>query len=116
VQDAVLVGQDKKGLGALIVPDWEKLQEFVRERFHHAKEELQEGVEHLRDRHILERIRAELNARLTPKNGFKPYEKIQGIHFLDREFTIGEELTNTLKKKRHIIERKYRELIDRILQ
>ena len=32
----------------------------------------------------------------------------------DQEFTPGEELTNTLKKKRHVIERKYRELIDRL--
>lgn len=116
VQDAVLVGQDKKGLGALIVPDWGKLREFVRERYHHAKEELQEGAEHLLDHRVIERIRTEFNARLTPKNGFKPYEKIQNIHFLDQEFTIGEELTNTLKKKRHIIERKYRQLIERLLQ
>ena len=29
VKDAVLVGQGKKGLGALIVPDLEKLREFV---------------------------------------------------------------------------------------
>ncbi len=116
VHDAVLVGQDKKGLGALIVPDWDKLREFVRERFQHAYGELREDFEQLRDRHLLEHIRAEINARLSPKNGFKPYEKLHNIHFLEQEFTIGEELTNTLKKKRHVIERKYRELIDRLLQ
>lgn len=116
VQDAVLVGQDKKGLGALIVPDWDKLREFVRERFQHARDELREDLDHLRDHRVLERIRAEINARLTPKNGFKPYEKLHRIHFLDQEFTVGEELTNTFKKKRHVIERKYRELIDRLLQ
>jgi long-chain acyl-CoA synthetase len=111
VQDAVLVGQDKKGLGALIVADWEKLREFLRERFHHTIEE----KEQILDKGIVERIRAEINARLSPKNGFKPYEKLHNIYFLDQDFRIGEELTNTLKKKRHIIERKYKEIIDRIL-
>jgi len=40
---------------------------------------------------------------LQKKNGFKPFEKLQNIHFLEKEFKVGEELTNTLKKKRHII-------------
>lgn len=64
---------------------------------------------------MLDHVKKELNRRLLPKMGFKPYEKLQGIVFLDREFTLGEELTNTLKKKRHIIEKKYKAMIDALL-
>ncbi|PLX99173.1 MAG: long-chain fatty acid--CoA ligase, partial [Desulfuromonas sp.] len=113
VSDAVLVGQDKKGLGALIVPDFEQLRHFVGstyERGHDSMEHL------LKDKHALDRIKAEMNRMLHPKQGFKPFEKLQNIHFLDKEFKIGDELTNTLKKKRHVIETKYHEIIGKLLK
>lgn len=113
VQDAVLVGQDKKGLGALIVPDLEKLREFVQEKYNQVLGET-EGA--LRDKQLLDRLRAEMNKLLNPKKGFKPYEKLQNIHFLDKEFTLGEELTNSFKKKRHVIEQKYKDIINRLLK
>lgn len=59
-------------------------------------------------------MKQEFNKLLHPKNGFKPYEKIHNIFFLDKEVTLGEELTNTLKKKRHYIEKKYRKIIDKL--
>jgi long-chain acyl-CoA synthetase len=113
VSDAVLVGQDKKGLGALIVPDFDQLRDFVAERM----EKIAETKEHmLEDQQILDRTKAEINKLLQPKKGFKPFEKLQNIHFLDKEFKAGEELTNTLKKKRHVIENKYREVIGKLLK
>ena len=45
----------------------------------------------------------------------KPYEKMQGSIFLDKKFKLGEELTNTLKKKRHVIEKKYHQIINELL-
>jgi len=113
VNDAVLVGQDRKGLAALIVPDWEKLKDFVAERFGIATEEGQD----LHDDHDLrDRIKNEINRLLQTKSGFKPYEKLHKIDFLKHEFTVGEELTNTFKKRRHVIEKKYHELIDRLFK
>ena len=38
------------------------------------------------------------------------------IGFLSKEFQPGEELTSTLKKKRHVIERNYRDRIDRLFR
>lgn len=112
VQDAILVGQDKKGLGALVVPNMEELLEYIGQKFSDLKKEKDEL---LADRTVLDHIKKEMNRLLMPKQGFKPYEKLQNIAFLDKEFKLGEELTNTLKKKRHVIERKYRELINEIL-
>jgi len=65
----------------------------------------------LTDVKVLAQIRGDLNRILHPKKGFKPYEKLQGIMFLDKEFKLGEEQTNTLKKKRYVIEKKYRGMI-----
>jgi long-chain acyl-CoA synthetase len=113
VTDAVLVGQDRKGLAALIVPDWDKLKDFVTERFGHSDEH---GNDMHEDHALRDRVKNEINRLLHAKAGFKPYEKLQKIHFLKHEFTVGEELTNTFKKRRHVIEKKYRELIDRLFK
>lgn len=113
VNDAVLVGQDRKGLAALIVPDWDKLKDFIAERFGQTTEKSEDLHEDLA---LRDRIKNEINRVLHTKNGFKPYEKLQKIDFLKHEFTVGEELTNTFKKRRHVIEKKYRELIDRLFK
>ena len=113
VKDAALVGQDRKGLGALIVPDWDKLKDFMAEHFGHTTETSEELHE---DVAMRDRVKNEINRLLQAKNGFKPYEKLQKIDFLKHEFTVGEELTNTFKKRRHVIEKKYRELIDRLFK
>jgi long-chain acyl-CoA synthetase len=113
VSDAVLVGQDKKGLGALIVPDFDQLRSFISGKFEQGGESSDELID---DKQIINRVKAEINRLLHPKHGFKPFEKLQNIHFLDKEFKMGEELTNTLKKKRHVIETKYQEVISKLLK
>jgi len=112
IQDMVVVGQDKKGLGLLIVPDLEHLKSFVAEKFGKVIHSIENVAE---DKQITNKIKGELNAVLKHKQDFKSFENLQKIHFLTEEFTIGEELTNTYKKKRHFIEKKYQELIDRLL-
>ena len=113
ISDAVLVGQDKKGLGALIVPDFEQLRKFVNEKLESGNQEDDKLVS---DKQVLSRVKTEINRLLHPKHGFKPFEKMQNIHLLDKEFKMGEELTNTLKKKRHVIETRYREIISKLLK
>jgi len=109
IEDAVLVGQDKKGLGALLVPNLEELKTFIAEKVSNYKKE---GEEILEDRSVVDHVKREMNQLLRPAKGFKPHEKLHNIAFLKKEFTLGEELTNTLKKKRHIIEKKYKKLIN----
>ncbi len=112
ITDAILVGHTKKGLGALIVPDFEKLKEYVQVNFNKAVHSIEQVME---DKNIVAKIKSEMNAMLHHKSGFKPFEKLQNIHFLEHEFKAGEELTNTFKKKRHVIEKKYKEIIDKFI-
>jgi len=112
IQDAILVGHDKKGLGALLVPNMDELKDYLAtkmEGFAKGKAEL------LSDSKVLDFVRNDMNRILKPKQGFKPYEKLHSITFLDKEFKLGDELTNTLKKKRHVIEKKYKKLINDLL-
>lgn len=113
VSDAVLIGQDKKGLGALIVPDVDKLREFVAERLGSL---VSDTEDFLHDKQVISRVKNEINRLLQPKKGFKPFERLAGIGFLEEGFKAGEELTNTMKKRRHVIERKYRQQIDELLK
>jgi long-chain acyl-CoA synthetase len=113
IQDALLVGQDKRGLGALLVPNIEELKEYVAKKVTGLKK----GKDDFwNDGKVLEQVRRDMNRILMPKQGFKPYEKLQSIAFLDKEFKLGEELTNTMKKKRHVIEKKYKVLINNLLR
>lgn len=112
ISDNILVGQDKKGLGILLVPDMEKMKEYVSENFNKAIHSVECVLE---DKDIINKIKKDMNELLHRKKGFKPFEKLQNIHFLDEEFKQGVELTNTFKKKRHVIETKYKEVIDKFL-
>jgi len=112
ITDAIVVGQDKKGLGLLIVPDFEKLKEYVQEHYGEVVHSMEHLLEH---KMVTAKLKSKMNELLQPKEGFKPFEKLQNIHFLSEEFKPGEELTNTFKKKRHVIEQKYKALIDKLL-
>ncbi len=109
IKDSMLVGHNKKGLGLLIVADLELLKEYVNE---HLNMTINSVEELTNDHYTLKKMKMELNAILHKDYGFKPFEKLQNIHFLEDEFKIGEEMTNTFKKKRDIIEKKYQTLID----
>ena len=109
----MLVGQDKKGLGLLIVADFEILKEFVYQRLNVVIDSLEQLMQ---NSYLLNNLKKEFNAVLHKDHGFKTFEKLQNIHFLDEEFRVGKELTNTLKKKRQVIEKKYKELIDNFLK
>ncbi len=112
IQDMIVVGQDKKGLGMLIVPEFEHLRDCIAEKYGKVVESLDHVLE---DPQLINKIKNEINAVLKRKKDFKAFEKLQGIGFLKEEFKLGEELTNTYKKKRHYIEKKYQALIDRLL-
>jgi len=107
INQVMVVGQDKKTLGALIVPDFEKLEEYARET----------GVEYGSRDGLLEHptvknlYRTEVKSLISPKNGFRTVEYIPTFRLLSKEFEIGRELTQTLKIRRNIISDAYGEHI-----
>jgi long-chain acyl-CoA synthetase len=106
ISNAVVIGDRRKFISALLVPEFEKLEEYARSNniIYESQEEL------TRKEEILNFMLAEVD-RSTPN--LASYEKIKKIALLDRDFEIGKgEITPTLKVKRNIVEEKYRNLID----
>jgi long-chain acyl-CoA synthetase len=106
IEQAVIVGDKRKYVSALIVPDFERLRAWAKDQGipASAKQEL------IADRRVVEMIKADVN-RLTRE--LADYEKVKRIGLLAEEFSIdGGELTPTLKVKRRVVEEKYAELIE----
>ena len=106
VEQAVIVGDKRKYVSALIVPDFERLRAWAESEGIQTSDK-QELVS---DRRVVDMIKADVN-RLTRE--LADYEKVKRIALLAEEFTIdGGELTPTLKVKRRVVEEKYGDLIE----
>lgn len=108
IANAVVVGNHRKFVSALIVPDFDKLEIWAREN-NIAPGDRKELIAR---EEVYEFFMKEID-RLTPH--LASYEKIKKITLLDKDFEIGAgELTPTLKVRRKIVEEKYKDLIDRM--
>jgi len=110
VSNAVIIGDKRKFISALVVPNFEKLVEYADAN----NISYSDYGDLVKNDKILNFIESEIN-RATP--GLASYEKVKKVALLDREFEIEKgEITPTLKVKRNIIEQKYRSIIDSLYQ
>ncbi|MCB1169441.1 MAG: long-chain fatty acid--CoA ligase [Leptospiraceae bacterium] len=104
IDHVMVVGQDEKNLGALIVPSIDGFQALGFESM---------GVAELADHPDVEkRIAAAIKQEISAENGFKSFERVTDFRLLPRAFEAGEELTAKLSLRRHVITEKYQHLID----
>jgi long-chain acyl-CoA synthetase len=106
VQQAVCVGQDRKHLGMLLVPDPDVLErEVPREQW-----DVQDGQMH--GKPVLKLMRAELDRLLVRGAGCRPCDRVATFRVLAEPLTPENGmLTQTLKVRRHVVVERYRELI-----
>jgi long-chain acyl-CoA synthetase len=110
ISNVVIIGDKRKFISALIVPNFEKLVEYA-DANNIAYSDYSDLVANEK---IVNFIESEIN-RATP--GLASYEKVKRVALLDREFEIEKgEITPTLKVKRNIIEQKYQGIIDSLYQ
>jgi len=106
ISNVVVIGDRRKFISALIVPNFEKLEELARAKnvkFNNRKDLVSR-------REIIDFIKGEVDRATV---NLASYEKIKKIALLERELEIEkEEITPTLKVKRTSIENRYRELIE----
>ncbi len=113
VNMVILVGQDKPRLGALIVPDFEALKEYAREK-HITYQDEQDLI---KKKEILSLFQQEQRRLISKEHGFQPYETVMGIALLPEEFSQEKgEMTESLKLKRFVIHEKYQKEIDQICE
>ena len=110
VSQVVVVGAGRKQPAALIVPDWENLNEALAGAGENSapkdREQLSQYPAAIK---IVQQDIAHLTASLAD------YERIRRVALLPKEFTIdGGELTPTLKVKRKVIDERYGGLIDEL--
>ncbi len=106
IEQAVCVGQDQKGLGALLVPALGVLEEQVPR----AQWDVQDGVIGSRVVHSL--LRRELDRILTRENGCRPSDRVVTFRVLAEPMTSENGLlTQTLKVRRHVLVERFANLL-----
>jgi long-chain acyl-CoA synthetase len=108
VEQVMVVGSEKKYVGALIVPSFPNLKEWCRKNgiTYTTNEEM------IHDPKVLDMMKDMVESF---NKYFNHVEQIKKFELLANDWTInGGELTPTLKLKRKVIMEKYREAIDRI--
>ncbi|MBI5708787.1 MAG: long-chain fatty acid--CoA ligase [Candidatus Eisenbacteria bacterium] len=108
VTEAVLIGDRRPCVAALIVPNFERLEQLAKAQgwSHATRAELLARPE---VRGIYQRRVDRLNA------GLAPFEQVKTFALLDRDLTLeAGELTPTLKVKRRILMEKFRDVIEQL--
>ncbi len=110
IDQIAIVADLRKYVSALIVPDFNELEEFARE--YGIEFESREDL--CNNKKIYRMMMERIN---TLQQSLANYEKIKCFTLLPNNFSIeNEELTNTLKLKRRVIEKKYSKEIDKMYE
>lgn len=112
ISQIVLVGQDKKALGALIVPDLEALQQWIASQGLKLDPNIASDLSNDR---ITELYRTELNREVKNRPGYRVDDRISTFTLIQEPFSIDNGLlTQTLKIRRPIVMERYRDMIDKM--
>jgi long-chain acyl-CoA synthetase len=110
IADAVVIADRRRFPSALIVPNFDRLEAFARERGISCASRM----ELVQNPEIVRRMEEEVAGVCVD---LAPFEQIKKVAILDREFSIAEgEITPTLKVRRREVESRYREAIEQIYQ
>ncbi|MGN1190133.1 MAG: AMP-dependent synthetase/ligase, partial [Candidatus Ornithospirochaeta sp.] len=108
IESAVVIGQDRKALGALVVIDAKNCERYLKES----------GIPYINRDHLeeIDEVRSLINqevTRLVSKvNGFKAYEQISRFALLPESFKVGRELSGKQEVKRTVVADIYKKEIE----
>ena len=106
IEQCMVVGQDKKFLGLLVVPNILELSKAGLNTV--SMSELADMPE------VRKIIKKEIKGLISLTEGYKKYEQITEFRILPERFEIGQELTNLFKIKRHVVTEKYKDTIEEL--
>ncbi|HKJ32291.1 MAG TPA: AMP-dependent synthetase/ligase [Balneolales bacterium] len=108
IEQAVVVGEKKNFMSALIVPDFDRLKEIAAQR-NITYKDTGDLIKNDEIKNIFDRELKSFSKKLAS------HERIRRYRLLNTEFSVESgELTPTLKVKRRVIESKYKDLINSI--
>jgi long-chain acyl-CoA synthetase len=126
VDQIMLVGQDQRSLGALIVPNLEALQQWAASQkldlrlpeqiaeheTSNPKEALQTAID-LDSKEVQNLFRAELNREVQNRPGYRLDDRIGTFKLILEPFSLENGMmTQTLKIRRPVVTEHYRDIID----
>jgi long-chain acyl-CoA synthetase len=114
VSQIVLVGQDQKSLGAMIVPNLEALQQWAIGQnlpLNFTADTIES--KDLNQSQIINLFREELNREVKNRPGYRADDRIARIELIAEPFSIENGLlTQTMKIRRPVVMERYHSLID----
>jgi long-chain acyl-CoA synthetase len=106
IENAVVIGDRRRFISALIVPKFEKLEDYAKSN----NISYTDRAQLVQNEQVVGFLRSEID-RATPN--LASFERIKKIAVLERDFEIEKgEMTPSLKVKRNVIEKKYKDLLD----
>ncbi|MGD1859768.1 MAG: long-chain fatty acid--CoA ligase [Leptolyngbyaceae cyanobacterium] len=120
IDQMMLVGQDQRSLGALIVPNFDALQKWAAAQslYFDVPEQAADNSQNwptitLEDDRIQKLFREELNRRVKDRPGYRPDDRIGPFCLITTPFSIEDgTMTQTLKIKRPVVTARYHDMID----
>ncbi len=121
IDQIMLVGQDQRALGALIVPNLETLAQWIQQQnldlnLPEPTSSFEEVANSdLNDKSIQKLFKQELTREVQNRPGYRADDRISGFKFIVEPFSKDNGLmTQTMKVKRPQVRAKYQDLIDQI--
>lgn len=119
IDQIMLVGQDRRSIGALIVPNTEALEKWAEtqnlELSIHKNDVTSSTSQKidLESKMIQNLFRQELNRQVQNRPGYRPDDRIGPFKLIIEPFSIENGMmTQTLKIRRHVVMERYRDIID----
>jgi long-chain acyl-CoA synthetase len=103
ISQCMVIGQDQKNLGAIIIPDFDQLATWCKENGIDASDK--EAL--ITNAKVVDFYKKEIKSLNSTKTGFKSFEQVTPFFLITKPFEVGDELTNLFKMKRHVIAEKY---------
>lgn len=111
IDQILLVGQDQKALGALIVPNLDALKQWANTQQPLAKASLID----YKSKPVQDLFRQELNREVKNRPSYRPDDRIVSFRLILEPFsTENGMMTQTLKIKRSVVQEQYQDLIDQM--
>jgi long-chain acyl-CoA synthetase len=119
IDQIMVVGQDQRSLGALIVPNlevlkqWEASQEGQGDKGTRGQGE----TPHLESKPVQNLFRQELNREVQNRPGYRPDDRIGTFKLILEPFSVENGMmTQTLKIKRPVVSDRYSDLIEKMFE
>jgi len=122
IEQIMLVGQDQRSLGALIVPNLEVLQQWAAAEnvtlnlpnsdTNEDSESFRTGID-LKSKEVQNLFRQELNREVKNRPGYRPDDRIGQFALILEPFSIENGMmTQTLKIRRPVVTQRYHDIIN----